>query len=245
MAMRNALQANSPAPARPFKLRDLIVPIATASPDASSFAARRQTMIDSQLRTVGIIDADVIRAFEAVPREAFVPAPLANLAYADAALEVAPGRYLLEPLVLGLLLENARVVPTDRVLVVGAATGYSAAIIAAIGARRVLALESDPALAAAARNAGIETVEGPLPAGWAAAAPFDLIVFEGAIEFVPPALAAQLAPRGRVAAVVRHDGVGSAFAGPVLADGSIGGLAFLEVAARPLPGFSRPRGFTF
>jgi protein-L-isoaspartate(D-aspartate) O-methyltransferase len=220
------------------------VTIATASAAPQTFAARRQTMIDSQLRTVGIIDADVIRGFETVPREAFVPAPLANLAYADAALEVAPGRFLLEPLVLGLLLENARVTAADRVLVIGAATGYSAAVVAALGAR-VLALESDPALAARAREAGIETVEGPLSGGWPAAAPFDVMIFEGAIEFVPAPLAAQLAPGGRVAAVLRKDGVGSAFAGPVLADGSIGGLAFLEVAARPLPGFSRPRGFSF
>lgn len=207
-------------------------------------ASRRQTMIDSQLRTVGIIDADVIRGFATVARERFVPPAMVALAYADAAIEVAPGRFLLEPLVLGLLLANARIVSTDRVLVVGAATGYSAAIITAIGAR-ALALESDLALAAMARANDIETVEGPLAAGWANAAPYDLVVFEGAIEFVPPAIAAQLAPGGRVAAVLRQEGVGGASAGPVLADGRIAGLAFLEVAARPLPGFARPRSFAF
>jgi protein-L-isoaspartate(D-aspartate) O-methyltransferase len=100
-------------------------------------------------------------------------------------------------------------------------------------------------LAAVARGAGLDVVEGPLAQGWAAAAPFDLIVFEGSIELVPPAIAAQLAPGGRVAAVVRHGNVGSVYAGPVLADGRIGGLAFLEVAARPLPGFARPRAFAF
>ncbi len=219
---------------------------APASPSAAavSQAARRQTLVDSQLRTVGITDAAVIGAFEAVDREVFVPAALRGLAYADAALEVAPGRYLLEPLVLGLLLQNARVTAADRVLVIGAATGYSAAILAHVGAR-ALALESDPALAAAARAAGIEIVEGPLAAGWPAAAPFDLILFEGAIEFVPTAIIAQLAPDGRAAAVVRQGSVGSAHAGPVLANGQIGGLAFLEVAARALPGFTRPRGFAF
>ena len=223
-------------------LRGPTVTMATIS--ASVSAARRQTMIDSQLRTVGIMDVDVLRAFEAVDREAFVPADFANLAYADAAIEVAPGRWLLEPMTLALLLQNARIVPSDRVLVVGAATGYSAAILGQIGAR-TLALESDPALAAVARNAGIDVVEAPLTEGWAAAAPYDLILFEGSIEFVPPALTAQLAPGGRVAAVVRHGSVASAHAGPVLADGRIGGLAFLEVAARPLPGFSRPRSFAF
>jgi protein-L-isoaspartate(D-aspartate) O-methyltransferase len=223
-------------------LRGPTVPMATIS--ASASAARRQTMIDSQLRTVGIMDGDVLRAFEAVDREAFVPAGFANLAYGDAAIEVAPGRWLLEPMTLALLLQNARIVPSDRALVVGAATGYSAAILGQIGAR-TLALESDPALAAVARSAGIDVVEAPLTEGWASAAPYDLILFEGSIEFVPPALTAQLASGGRVAAVVRHGSVASAHAGPVLANGRIGGLAFLEVAARPLPGFSRPRYFAF
>lgn len=218
--------------------------MATTLASSPSLASRRQTMIDSQLRTVGIIDVDVLRAFEAVDREAFVPADFINLAYADAAIEVAPGRWLLEPMTLALLLQNARVVPSDRVLVVGAATGYSAAIVAHIGAR-TLALESDAALAAVARNAGLDVVEGPLAEGWATAAPYDLMLFEGSIEFVPPALVAQLAPGGRAAAVVRHGSVASAHAGPVLADGRIGGLAFLEVAARPLPGFTRPRAFAF
>ncbi len=218
--------------------------MATTLASPTSLAGRRQTMIDSQLRTVGVIDSDVISAFEAIDREAFVPADFASLAYADAAIEVAPGRWLLEPMALALLLQNARVVPSDRVLVVGAATGYSAAIIGHIAAR-TLALESDAGMAAVARNAGLDVVEGPLAAGWAAAAPYDLILFEGSIEFVPPALAAQLAPGGRVAAVVRHGSVASAHAGPVLADGRIGGLAFLEVAARPLPGFARPQGFSF
>lgn len=218
--------------------------MATNLASSPSMATRRQTMIDSQLRTVGVIDSDVISAFEAVDREAFVPDTFANLAYADAAIEVAPGRWLLEPMALALLLQNARVVPSDRVLVVGAATGYSAAIVRQIGAR-TLALESDAGMAAVARNAGLDVVEGPLTAGWPVAAPFDLILFEGSIEFVPPALAAQLAPGGRAAAVVRHGSVASAHAGPVLADGRIGGLAFLEVAARPLPGFARPQGFSF
>lgn len=208
---------------------------------ATSSAILRQTMIDSQLRTVGVNDADVLRAFDAVPRENFVPAAMAGFAYADAAIEVAPGRWLLEPMTLGLLLLNARVLPSDRVLVIGASTGYSAAVIAHLGAN-VTALESDPALIEAA---AFPVIAGALPEGYPAAAPYTLILFEGAIEFVPPAVAAQLSAGGRVAAVVRHGNVASAHAGPVLADGSIAGLAFLEVAARPLPGFARPRAFAF
>lgn len=201
-------------------------------------------MIDSQLRTVGVMDADVLAAMALVPRENFVPAALKGLAYADAALEVAPGRWLLEPMVLGLLLQNARVAATDRVLVIGAATGYSAAVIGRIGCS-VTALESDPALLAFARAAGITAVEGPLAEGWPAAAPYDLVLFEGAIEVLPSAISAQVAPHGRIAAVVRDGGIGRASAGPVLAGNRIGGLPFLEVAAKPLPGFAAAHEFAF
>ncbi len=208
-----------------------------------NFTAQRQTMVDSQLKTVGVNDGAVVAAMTAVPREEHVPVALRGLAYADAAVEVAPGRYLLEPLALGLLLTRAALVPGDRVLVVGAATGYSAAVCVHIGAD-VTALESDPALAAAARAAGVPTVEGPLAAGWSAAAPYDLILFEGAIESVPEAIAAQLAPHGRVAAIIRDHGVGRATVGQVVGD-RIAGTPFLEVAARPLPGFARARAFAF
>jgi protein-L-isoaspartate(D-aspartate) O-methyltransferase len=207
-------------------------------------AAERRTMIDSQLRTVGVTNEAILLAMNNVPRENFVPAALRGLAYADAALEVAPGRWLLEPLVLALLLQNAHLKPGERVLVVGAATGYSAAVVAHIGAHAT-ALESDPALAVMAHAAGIETVCGPLNQGWAASAPYDLILFEGAIETIPPAFAAQLAPSGRVAAVVRQAGVGRACAGLLVGGTRIGGLPFLEVAAKPLPGFAAAREFVF
>ncbi len=207
-------------------------------------AAERRTMVDSQLRTVGVLDEAVLAAMYAIPREDFVPAALRGLAYADAAIEVAAGRWLLEPMALALLLQNAHVKPGERALVVGSATGYSAAVLGHAGLH-VTALESDPALVAIAAAAGITSVSGPLAAGWAAAAPYDVILFEGAIETIPAAIAAQLAPGGRVAAVVRGQGVGRASAGPLIAGDRIGGTPFLEVAAKPLPGFAAPRAFVF
>ena len=209
-----------------------------APPD---MAARRATMVASQLRTVGVTDEAVLTAMGTIAREDFVPAALAGLAYGDAALEVAPGRWLLEPMALALLLQHAAVTPGMRALVVGAATGYSAAVLAAMGAK-VTALDDDMAPRAVP---GVTVAQGPLCAGWPAAAPYDLILFEGAIALVPAAIAAQLAPGGRAAAVVREAGVGRAMVGPVLADGRIAGLAFLEVAAHLLPGFAAPRGFVF
>ena len=201
-------------------------------------------MVDSQLRTVGILDEAVLAAMYALPRENFMAPALRGLAYADAAIEVAPGRWLLEPMALALLVQNAHVKPGERALVVGSATGYSAAVLAHAGLV-VTALESDAALVAIAAAAGVASVSGPLAQGWAAAAPYDVILFEGAIETIPAAIGAQLAPGGRIAAVVRSDGVGRACAGPLIAGGRIGGTPFLEVAAKPLPGFAAPRTFVF
>jgi protein-L-isoaspartate(D-aspartate) O-methyltransferase len=147
-------------------------------------------------------------------------------------------------MVLGLLLQRAQVKTGDRALVVGAASGYSAAILSHMGAN-VTARERDAGLAAMARTAGVETVEGPLTDGWATAAPYDLILFEGAIEVIPPAFAKQVAGNGQVAAVLRDDGVGRACVGLLVSGTRIGGLPFLEVGAKLLPGFAAPRRFAF
>lgn len=211
-------------------------------------ATQRQTMVDSQLKTVGVTNAGVLAAFAEIPREAFLPPALAALAQADAAHEVAPGRYLLAPLALALLLQHTAVQPGERVLVIGSASGYSAAVLAHLGAR-VTALESDAALIAMAEAAGVASVSGPLVEGWSAAAPYDLILFEGAIAAVPPAIAAQLAPGGRIAAVLRQSGVGRGYAGPLTVpssgDARPAGLPFIEMAAPDLPGFAQPREFAF
>ena len=207
-------------------------------------ATLRQTMVDTQLKTVGVTDAAVLAAFAAIPREIFLPAGLAGLAHADAAHEVARGRHLLAPLALALLLQHAAVEPGLRVLVVGSATGYSAAVLACLGAA-VTALESDAALIAVAQAAGVTSVCGPLVEGWPAAAPYDLILFEGAIDAVPAAIAAQLAPGGRIAAVLRQSGVGRGYVGAITAAGRAAGLPFIEMAAPDLLGFAQKREFAF
>jgi protein-L-isoaspartate(D-aspartate) O-methyltransferase len=207
-------------------------------------SALRQTMVDTQLKTVGVTDAAVLAAFADIPREPFLQPALAGLAHADAAHAVAPGRHLLAPLALALLLQHAAVRPCDRALVVGSATGYSAAVLARMGAQ-VTALDDDAALIAMALAAGVATQSGPLDQGWAAGAPYDLILFEGAIAAVPPAIAAQLAPGGRIAAVLRHAGVGRGYAGPLMGDGRPAGLPFIEMAAPDLPGFARAVEFAF
>ena len=208
------------------------------------YETMRTAMIDRQLRTTGVNDLRLLAALAAVPREAFVPAARAALAYTDTAIEVAPGRWLMAPMSIALMLNHAQIQPADRVLVVGAGTGYATRLIAEI-TPHVTALEEDAALAAAARVNGVATVAGPLAAGWPAAAPYDLIVCDGGIITVPPALVAQLADGGRLAAiVVGDDNVGRVTVGRAVG-GHYAATAYIEAGAAVLPGFGRAVGFVF
>ena len=209
----------------------------------TDFATLRATMVASQLRTVGVNDPEVVAAMSAVAREGFVPPGREAFAYADAAVPLGGGRALMEPLVTGLLLTHARIERHERVLLIGAGTGYSAALIGRL-ADSVTAVESDAGLAATARANGVTVVEAPLVEGSPDGGPYDLIYFDGAIEQLPAALVAQLKPGGRVAAVIREAGVGRAKVGGVVGD-TVVGAGVIEVSAPLLPGFARVAEFVF
>jgi len=211
--------------------------------------AAREAMINSQLKPCGVVSPRTVAAFHAVAREDFVPAARRGIAYVDAAQPIGSGRELMAPLSLGLLIEHAGVRPGERVLVVGAGTGYSAAILAAMGAR-VTALEAEPMLVAAARAAlgdtpGVAVVEGPLERGVSDAAPYDLILIDGAVEELPAELIAQLAEGGRLVAIHQgSDGVSRAARGLKRA-GIVALEPFGEADAAPLPPFRRAHAFRF
>ena len=206
-------------------------------------------MIDSQLKPCGVISPRVSAAFYATAREAFVAPGRRGLAYVDAPQPLGSGRELLAPLSLGHLLEHAVVEPEDKALVVGAATGYSAAVLAQLCAS-VVALESDAGLAAAARNnlLGLNTVsvvEGPLDKGWADNAPYSLILIDGAVEQLPPELIAQLAEGGRLMAIViGSDGVSRAAKG-IKRAGFLQLEPFAEAPGALLPSFGKAPAFQF
>jgi protein-L-isoaspartate(D-aspartate) O-methyltransferase len=212
-----------------------------------NFEQMRRAMVASQLRTTGTNDPRVLAAMGEVPRERFVPAGRAALAYADAVVPLKAGRDLNSPMALGRLLTEAGPAPADKALVVGAATGYAAAVVAGLVAS-VVAVEEDRELAAAAREnlarSGVRLVEGPLAQGSAEGAPYDLILIDGAVEFVPDALVAQLSDGGRLATALLEQGVTRLAIGRRAGDG-FGLAAFADAAAAILPGFVRPRAFTF
>lgn len=210
-------------------------------------AEMRSAMIDSQLRTNDVIDPAVIGAMAAVPREAHVPTALGGVAYMDRAIALGHGRVLNPPLVTGRMLVAAAVRPGMRVLLVGSATGYSAALLALIGAE-VHALEEQGELMASAQsavsNANIHWAEGPLSAGLPDAAPFDRIIIEGAIDVLPETLAAQLTEGGRLVAA-RREGAVTRLVQGVKAGGTLPLRSFADMDVPPLPGFAAPAGFQF
>lgn len=214
----------------------------------SEMVAMRHAMVASQLRTNAVSDARVVAAMDSVPREAFLPADVAALAYRDTAVPLGHGRAQNLPIATGRLLTQAEVRPSDRVLLIGAAGGYTAAVLAQL-ADSVVAVEADTALATLARTAlagssNVTLVEGPLEAGHAAGAPYDLLFIDGAVDAVPDALVAQVAIGGRVVAGIADRGVTRLTAGRRTA-GGFALLDFADIECVPLPGFARPRPFTF
>jgi len=175
-------------------------------------ARARLNMVESQIRTNKVTDPALLAAFTEVPREMFLEPSLHGVAYVDDDLPLRSGRFLMEPMVLARLIQALALHATDRVLDVGCASGYATTILARL-AGRVVALESDRALAATARRnlAGLSrdivVEEGPLDQGSAKHAPFDAILIEGKVAEVPKSLFDQLAPGGRLTAVVDDGGV--------------------------------------
>jgi protein-L-isoaspartate(D-aspartate) O-methyltransferase len=213
-------------------------------------AKARRLMVEGQIRTADVTDTAVLDAMQSLPRERFLPPALAQLAYMDGDVPVRRGRTLLRPMVLAKLVQAARIEASDRVLVVGCATGYSAALIARLGAW-VVALEEDPELAAQAKAAlasvgatNVEVVTGPLAAGWPAGGPYDVIFLDGATEIPPDTLGGQLKPDGCAIGVYRPTAASKATIFHFVEGHMVGRPAF-DAAARVLPGFAAPPQFVF
>ena len=207
------------------------------------FSLARRTMVDSQLRPEAVTDRAVLAAMSVVERELFVPESARAMAYFDRPLRFSAERAMMPPAALGRLLSELAPRAGERALVVGSGSGYSAALLCAIGLD-VTALESDEMLAAEARAAGVQTVTGDLAKGHAKLAPYDLILIDGAVPEVPAALVKQLVDGGRLAGAVVDRGVTRLVIGRV-ASGVLGLRSIVDADVARLPGFEKPTAFTF
>lgn len=212
-------------------------------------AQARRAMVDSQVRPNDVTDLRIIAAMLEVPRERFLPAARQSTAYLDRDAPVGEtGRALLKPMVLAKLVQAAEVAPGDRVLDIGCASGYSSAILGRLAAS-VTALEQDAALARMASDAlagsgNVKVASGALTAGWADAAPYDAILLQGAVEFLPGSLLAQLGEGGRLVAIIGRGPLGKATLYR-MAGGHASASPLFDAAAPMLPGFVKPPAFVF
>ncbi|MBR0671181.1 protein-L-isoaspartate O-methyltransferase family protein [Neoroseomonas soli] len=216
------------------------------------FAEARRYMVDGQLRPNRVEEPRILAALRELPRERFAPAALAARAYADADLPLPGGRAMLKPLVIARLVQLAALKRGERALVLGAGTGYGAALFAAIGGT-VTAVEADPALLSIARAAlaaaapadSVTLVEADPARGHAAGAPYDVILIEGGVAEVPRAIEEQLAEGGRLVTV----GLAGGPPGRALlvrrAGGAYSATQEFDAHAPALPGFAGAAAFAF
>lgn len=214
--------------------------VQTSIPD---YSRAREAMVDSQLRPAGVNDPAVVAAMATVPREQFVPEAVRPLAYADRSLPLGGGRGMMPATALGLLLTQLAPKPGETALIVGAATGYSAAVLREMGVETV-AVEADPEFAKLAKASCTTLVEGPPAAGHKKGAPYDLLLIDGAVDEVPDALLDQLNEGGRFGAALIDGGISRLVIGRKSA-GASGHYSIADWDVPALPGFERPRTFTF
>jgi protein-L-isoaspartate(D-aspartate) O-methyltransferase len=208
----------------------------------------RFNMIEAQIRTNNVTDVRIHAALDAVLRERFVPTAKQALAYADVPVEIAPGRYLLDPRSFAKALQLVRVTAEDKVLDVGCGTGYSAAVLGRL-ARTVIALEQDADLVRVAAGLlegqpNVQITQGALIEGFKDGGPYDVIFVNGAIEAQPDTLLSQLAEGGRLVAFVQNGPQGRA-ALYVKDQGQVGRRDDFDATVPLLAGFKKHIGFVF
>lgn len=214
------------------------------------FVQARRNMVASQIKTNEVTDSLVVDAIGQVPREAFLPAARQSLAYVDEDLEAAPGRWLMEPMVAARLLQLADVQRTDHALVLPCGTGYIAAVLSHMAGSVVAVEDEGPIKEAATKllaELGADTVavvSGKVADGCPSQAPFDVIIFDGAVADIPQEVQAQLADDGRLVAVVQNGPVGQATL--VRRTGrALGQRVEFDASIPVLPEFKKEAAFSF
>lgn len=215
----------------------------------TDYAARRTTMVDTQIRPSDVTKFPIIEAMLSIPREEFVPATRREAAYVGENLDLGRGRVMLEPRTLAKMLDALDVQRNELVLDIGSGLGYSAAVIARL-AEAVVAVESDGDLADEAQGVlsreGADNViqhQGPLADGAAQHGPYDAIIIQGAVCDLPTALLGQLKDGGRIACLFMEEALGVVRIGYKL-DGGISWRFAFNASAPVLPGFEKQVAFS-
>ncbi|MDB6176041.1 protein-L-isoaspartate O-methyltransferase [Paracoccus sp. Z330] len=215
----------------------------------TDFAARRTTMVDTQVRPNDVTKFPVIEAMLTIPREDFVPASRRAVAYSGENLPLGDQRIMLEPRTLAKMVDALDIQSGDLVLDLACGFGYSAAVIARM-AEAVVAIEDDEEMAteAQARLAdaavfNVAVLAGELAEGNAKQGPYDAILIEGAVEEVPPAIIEQLKDGGRIAALFMEGSLGVVRIGHRF-KGRVNWRYAFHAHAPLLKGFERQRGFS-
>jgi protein-L-isoaspartate(D-aspartate) O-methyltransferase len=218
----------------------------------TDFALARRNMIDGQLRPNRVTNAELLNAVDKLPRESFLPDRMKSVAYSDEDVPLGNGRYLIEPRVLGRLLQTMQPRRQDRAMVVASGRGYGAALLASL-VSSLVAVECDSALAGAAaetlRGLGITNVTpvmGPLEVGAPSHGPYDVVLIEGAVQHLPPALVDQLAEGGRLGTIIAGAAGAMGVAQLIVKEGGVAsGRPLFEAGTPVLPGFAPPPRFVF
>lgn len=218
-----------------------------------NFEKAREAMVLSQLQPSGIIDPALGEAYSAIPREMFVPNAVRGVCYCDDAVDLGGGRELIEPLYHGLMLQAAQLAPGMKVLDVGGASGYSAAILAKVGAV-VTAVENDEKLLHAAQQnwmnlglTGISPYVGANAQGYAKSGPYDVIIVNGAVGYRPDVLLGQLASGGKLFCIYVNNGepIGRLISYQKLENGEYAEKKLYDATSKFVPGFEPKQGFEF
>ena len=212
------------------------------------FARARENMIENDVRTNDVTDRQLIAALREVARESFVPPEQGAIAYAGLCVPLGADRYLLDARTFSKLVQAAHIAPTDRVLDVGCATGYSSAVLARLGGE-IVALESHEglvafAVAALADLPNVRVIRGDLRKGAPETAPYDVIFVEGSAEEIPAALTDQLKDGGRLLTVLAR---GPGGRGRIIArvGKNLSARNLFDATVPLLPGFAKAPTFVF
>lgn len=211
---------------------------------------QRQSMLTGQILPNRVTTEGVLSAINAVERESYVPTSLKGVAYTDASIPLGHGRFMLEPMKLGRLIDAAEIKSTDVILDVGCGSGYSSAVLSKLG-EVVVGLESNDELFDKAtenlNSQGVDNavvVKGDLSEGVEKQGPFDVIFINGAVEVLPSDLITQLADGGRLVTVYVEDGVGHGYKMQRTGE-EVEGYNLFDAMVPVLPEFSKNEDFAF